>query len=280
MKYEKRVVAFIDILGFRALLEETVDKSNASVEVNIDKVIDAYKAIRDVLEADFSFENSDTSTSKQVSIFSDCIVVSFLLEEQSQIFNTLLDIKHLIMRLVYRRILCRGAVSIGKCIHTQDFLFGPALVEAYSLESNAAMYPRIILDRNVIEAGARFRASHHSSNQELKYVESLLEKDSDGMYYIDYFSKAQPELDDPEYGFPQYIEILGDIIRKGLMGSSGHGKASIRIKYLWMRERYNRMVEIVTEKKAIESLRQTGEPELADFYDDLKKISPERFKSD
>tara|TARA_A100000172_G_scaffold79247_1_gene65912 strand:- start:2 stop:862 length:861 start_codon:yes stop_codon:yes gene_type:complete len=276
MKYENRVVAFIDILGFKSLLDETTEKDGSDNEKNIDALISAYKTIKDVWEAGEGFDSLSKPTSRKVSIFSDSIVVSFEVGEKSQVFSTLLDIKHLIMRLVYRKILCRGAVAIGKFIHTDDFLFGPALVEAYTLESKAAMYPRIILDRDIIEAASIKKPSRHTADDEERYVESLLEQDSDGMYYIDYFFKARTELDDPEYDFPEYIEILGEIIRKGLMGSSHHGKADLRIKYSWMRERYNRMVEIVTDKKAVATLNSSGLHDVYEFYVNLKKISPNK----
>lgn len=276
MKYENRVVAFIDILGFKSLLDDTTTKDGGDNEDNINKLVKAYETIKDIWEDDEIYGSLSKPTSRKVSIFSDSIVVSFEVGEESQVFSTLLDIKHLIMRLVYRKILCRGAVAIGKFIHTNDFLFGPALVEAYTLESKAAMYPRIILDRDVIDVAARNKLSLHSSDDERKHVESLLEQDSDGMYYIDYFFKARTELDDPEYDFPEYIEILGDIIRKGLMGSSHHGKADLRVKYSWMRERYNRMVEIVTDKKSISDLSSSDLPEVAEFYKKLKKISPNK----
>ena len=276
MKYENRVVAFIDILGFKSLLDDTTTKDGGDNEGNINKLIEAYKTIKDIWEDDEIYGLLSKPTSRKVSIFSDSIVVSFEVGEESQVFSTLLDIKHLIMRLVYRNILCRGAVAIGKFIHTDDFLFGPALVEAYTLESKAAVYPRIILDRDVIDVAARNKPSQHSSDDERKYVEALLEQDSDGMYYIDYFFKAHTELDDPEYDFPQYIDILGNIIRKGLMGSSHHGKADLRVKFSWMRERYNRMVEIVTNKKSISNLSSSGLPEVAEFYRKLKKISPNK----
>jgi hypothetical protein len=279
MKYEKRVVAFIDILGFKSLLDETVDSKGGDNEERIDNVIEAYQTIKEIWQTD-SFSNIATvSTTKKVSIFSDSIVVSFKAEEPSEIFSTLLDIKHLIMDLISRKILCRGAISIGKFIHTDDYLFGPALIEAYTLESKAAMYPRVILDRDIIEAGYKHSPSNLSSSEAKDYVESLLEQDSDGMYYIDYFFKAQSELDDPDYDFPEYIEILGGIIRSGLMGSSHHGKADLRVKYSWMRERYNRMVEIVTDTKAVDKLKNSGHRDLALFYKDLKKISPNKFKS-
>lgn len=183
------------------------------------------------------------------------------------------------MRLLDHGILCRGAVSLGKFIHTDKYLFGPALVEAYLLESKAALYPRIILDRTVIDAGAKYCAEHNTSTMEREYLEALLEQDSDGMYYIDYFFKALIELDEPNYDFPEYIKNLGDIIRKGLMASSHPSKADLRIKYSWMRERYNRMVSRVAKKEFIESYQQYGEVDLAEFYSKLKQISPYKNKS-
>ncbi|WP_273150778.1 hypothetical protein [Methylophaga thiooxydans] len=279
MMYEKRIVAFIDILGFKALLDETVDKNGKDNEKAIDSVVSAYEAIRDIWDLNKKPDYLDTKSSetKKVSIFSDCLVVSFEINQSSEVFFTLLEIKWLIMRLISRKILCRGAVSLGKFIHTDNYLFGPALVEAYTLESKAAMYPRVILDHTVIEAGANNDSLEHSFNQQQQYVESLLEQDSDGMFYIDYFFKAQSELNDPEYDFPEYIENLADVIRKGLMGSSHHSKADVRVKYSWMRERFNKMVSIVTNKEAIGRLNNSGEYELADFYRELKQISPKKY---
>lgn len=279
MNYEQRIVAFIDILGFRALLDETVSKDGKDLPNRIDEVINAYESIREIWDLDKKSEtiNLKTYSSKQVTIFSDLIVVSFKAEEPSEVFFTLLEIKWLIMRLLNHRILCRGAVTLGKLIHKNEYIFGPALAEAYMLESKAALYPRVILDRNIVEAGATFKSKDHTSKQELEYVESLLERDSDGMYYVDYFYKAQSELDDPQYDFPAYIQNLGEIIRKGLMGSSHHSKADLRVKYSWMRERYNNMVEKVTSKNAVKGLKNAGELDLADFYSELKKISPGKF---
>ncbi len=79
------------------------------------------------------------------------------------------------------------------------------------------------------------------------------------------------------YDFPQYINNLGDIIRRGLMASSHHTKVDLRVKYSWMRERYNNMIEIVTNNDSVNRLRAEGFNELADFYQGLKKISPEKY---
>jgi hypothetical protein len=279
MNYQDRVVIFIDILGFKELLNETTDKEGNDNEEGITKLTKAYKSIRDVwdldkVSSDSSILKKTSKQDKQITIFSDCIVISFPAKEKSEIFYTLLEVKWVILRLISQGILCRGAISYGKLLHNDKFIFGPALVEAYILESKAANYPRVILDRSIIDLAGSARSENHTREEEIEYVESLLEKDLDGMYYIDYFAKAQEELDDPQYDFPNYIQTLGDKIRHGMNSSKHPSKADIRVKYIWMKEKYNRMVEMSKNKDFLNSLKQDEEMELLEFYKNLKKINP------
>jgi len=280
MNYEERITVFIDILGFKELIIDTIDKDGNDNPQAIDKLLNTYKSLRDVWDLDVaadenSFLAKPRTESKVITTFSDSVVISFLAKEKSEILYTLLEIKWMIMRLVYKGVLCRGAISYGKLIHNETTLFGPALIEAYILESKAANYPRIILDRNIIELAGSAPSSGNSANDEIEIVESLLEKDLDGMYYIDYFAKAQEELDDPQYDFPQYINLLGDKIRKGMNSSKHPSKADIRVKYLWMKEKYNAMVDLSKNKQFLNSLQESGEMDLLDFYKTLKPINPD-----
>lgn len=276
MNYENRVTAFIDILGFKDLLSGTVQKGEDNPE-KIQEIFDAYKSIREVWDLDkseTSFSKDIPKDSKRISTFSDCLVISFKADEKSEIFSTLIEIKWMIMRLIYRGILCRGAVTYGKLIHTDEVLFGPALAEAYILESKAALYPRVILDRDIIELAGKATHSGNTTEEEKNYVESLLEKDSDGMYYIDYFSKAQSELNDPEYDLPEYMAKIGEKIRKGLMGSSSVYKADLKVKYRWMKERYNKMIDDAQNPDFIITLQSNGHNDLAFDLMNFKKINP------
>lgn len=272
MQYDDRLVAFLDVLNFRGMINDTVDRKGNENVIRIQAIYDAYEIIK--TNWDDVGHNSDDS--KRITIFSDTIVVSVRAKDKSAIFRTLLEIKHLIMALIWRGILVRGAIVRGKLIHETEKVFGPALIEAYTLESKAALYPRIILDRELVELAGEVSATHHSALDEIRYVESLLGKDSDGMYYIDYFSTVEGELDDPEYGFPSYINALGEIIRKGLMGSVHPLNADVRVKYFWMRERFNRMVDDVKARVRSRDWEFEEPDELSAFYSDLKKISPGR----
>ncbi|TMS52705.1 hypothetical protein [Mycobacterium sp. DBP42] len=47
-------------------------------------------------------------------------------------------------------VLCRGAVTLGNCFHSENMIYGPALIEAYLLERPADT-PRIVLTPPVVD---------------------------------------------------------------------------------------------------------------------------------
>lgn len=60
-----------------------------------------------------------------------------------------------------------------------DIVFGPALVRSYELESKKAIYPRIIIDKELIELA--------SGDADAFWTQSIAEAD-DGTHFIHYLS--------------------------------------------------------------------------------------------
>lgn len=231
MRYEERVVCFLDVLGFAGHIRQTVRSDGSDNESRIATVAGVFETIRDLLDID----TPEARNRKEVTQFSDSIVISFPVNEESGVFNALLEILWVQINLVHREMLCRGAVVRGRLIHTPRVLFGPAMMDAYRLESKAANYPRVILDESIINVGAAAHAKHHREEHERESIMELLSRDGDGMYYIDYITGAQSELDDPELDYPQYLSLLRQIIANGI----AHSDPSIRVKYLWMKEKFS-----------------------------------------
>lgn len=230
MEYEDRIVCFLDILGFKRHIRRTDTKDSEENTRNINNIVSAIQDIRFFTD----IEELQETEGKQVTQFSDSLVISFLSNEESGVFHSLLLIMWIQVSLVKHGILCRGGIVRGKLIHTEKFLFGPAIVNAYKLESKAALYPRVILDETIILSGVEAHGQHHFASHEEDSIMSLLKQDSDGMYYIDYITEAQEELDDPYYDYPLYLKALGDIILEGLQNSD----PSVLIKYQWLKEKY------------------------------------------
>ena len=242
MNYENRVTVFLDILGFKNIINKTLDKDNNDIEEEIDNIKEAIELIR------FYFDDNDFSKSKVVTNFSDCIVISFKPEELSEIYYTISDIQDLFMCLIFSNIICRGAITFGKLIHTENMVFGPALVEAYSLESKAAIYPRVLIESQIIDIAKKNHAFHHSGFTELEYVNEMISKDSDDYLFVDYFSKSISHITEINgFNFSQsdYIEKLKDIIELGLNASLKNKE--IHIKYSWMRNKFNKMINKIKQ---------------------------------
>src|SRR5207248_465973 len=67
-----------------------------------------------------------------------------------------------------------------------DIIFGPALVRSYELECKKAIYPRIIIDFDVIGKA--------SQNEDALWP-NYFHRDADGEYFIDYlFAAATDDL--------------------------------------------------------------------------------------
>ena len=55
----------------------------------------------------------------------------------------------------------RGGIALGRLIHEEGgALFGPAMNEAYSLESKLAIYPRVVIADNAYNLLSKSSESH------------------------------------------------------------------------------------------------------------------------
>jgi hypothetical protein len=165
--YEKRITFFIDILGFRNIVEKTKKDKNYSIEIfnvlnsmksenignemflEINETEESKKEMDEIKKVQALFSKALMGESSiRITHFSDSIVLSIGLENDMYAMSLI----EYVGRLIYRlwkdfKILIRGAVSVDDLVHIENGpLFGPAMVNAYDFETNLANYPRIIFD--------------------------------------------------------------------------------------------------------------------------------------
>ena len=122
-------------------------------------------------------------------------MVPFQEDDTKEIPTFFQSILSLVIKLIRREIMCRGAISYGKLIHTNDFVFGIALNVAYLKESAAALIPRVILDKSVVDT---LRTNYKSESTDLltqiraeTQVMSTINIDTDDKFYVEYFTGAK-----------------------------------------------------------------------------------------
>jgi hypothetical protein len=134
IKYEDKIVAFIDVLGFSEIVySNTTESINRYFEL----VSNEFQSV--VVKNQF-----------RLILISDSIVVST--KHTNNNLKILIRILWgLQARLLVHGILLRGAISFGNLFlnKSKNIIVGPGLINAYKMESQA-IYPRIILDRRFI----------------------------------------------------------------------------------------------------------------------------------
>ena len=167
MEYTDKLVCFIDILGFKKLIDESVTDSQK---------LDSLYQILSRLNPDdlkkkllgntltWGFNGNEAGLAKydlndklisdlnddwplEITQFSDSFVISCPADNAGSICLFLDCIEYLKNAFFSQEIILRGGVSVGKLIHqsNKSVLFGPAMNEAYYLESTLAIYPRIVI---------------------------------------------------------------------------------------------------------------------------------------
>jgi hypothetical protein len=145
--YCERFTAFLDILGFTELICRT---ATVPPEVSIDMIITAIDVPRPAEEGQMLIGNvGDISKSDhKIAQFSDSIIISTE-DTAAGLLHLVNHVERIAFNFLKLGFLCRGGISKGLLYHEKNNAFGPAMVEAYHLESKKAQYPRIILSREV-----------------------------------------------------------------------------------------------------------------------------------
>lgn len=195
--YEKRIIAFIDILGFKNIVrnENECEKINAILKIPY------------LIRRDASPKILKLSGVMMTSI-SDSIVISVKINDPSAMNKIVRIVSVLAQSLLsYAGLLLRGGISLGKIVHDEEIVYGPGLVNAYELESKLAIYPRIIISEKDLDEIVH---QHKQISAKNHYEE--FKKDKDGILYLDIFKLSN------ENELYKYLNVLeesrtNDILR-------------------------------------------------------------------
>lgn len=175
IRYKRKIVAFIDVLGF----------SNLVFNFSITQLDSYFGFLQQKLKGVSKYKGINTF------YISDSIIL--ITDDNLRGCIKLFELIHIIQSsLLEINILVRGAITIGDIyLNKKDnIIVGPALINAYLLEKEAK-FPRILIDRQIIK-----HYNFKSTVEFLTYfnISSLLEhteiakEDSDNCIYINYLS--------------------------------------------------------------------------------------------
>ena len=184
--YERRVCAFIDIMGFAGLVDSSESRPDLVVEIS--RVLEEVRAASPI----------GRGTRNRGVVFSDSIVLSSEVEPAA-IWSLLMSTAIVSINLAALGVLARGGISLGSLVHSESQVFGPAMVSAYRLESSVALYPRVVVQKELEPQLEAFVDPYASRERPLA---SYLRRGPDGVAYVDFLSELvlqQLGHDPPEF---------------------------------------------------------------------------------
>lgn len=228
-QYQERIVVFLDFLGFKSHIDRTVKDP-----AHVTRIARAFNTVRDFTNPDEGWED------RVVTQFSDCVVLSYRIDQRSAVFDILMTMLLLQVELANQGFLVRGGITAGPLLHEESMVFGPALVEAHRMESKDAVFPRILVDPELVQVARDYPALHHSGTDEARYVRSFLTDDEDGKSYLNYvpWKAVVEDAGVDADAWPGYMNSLSRILRDGLAS----GDAEVVKKMLWLHRQYREAI--------------------------------------
>ncbi len=177
-KTDTYIVAYFDLLGVTSRIKSDMEKQ----EVFMNKLHNLYTFSVNLTREIQIKGNQEI----QFKIFSDNIIIAKRISEEKK--KRLEDINCLLSCAAHFQELSasdsvgwmlRGGITIGQLFIDEVMVWGEALVKAYFLEDKVAVYPRVIIDSNVIS--------------ELKDDSALSEytrKDFDDLIFLNYLNNC------------------------------------------------------------------------------------------
>ena len=176
--YDRRtdtyIVAYIDLLGMTNRIKGT-DRQPV-----MNKLYNLYTFSMKLTKDIQIEENQDI----RFKIFSDNIIIAKSLSTETE--QRKQDIRSLLMCAGHFQELTvsdsvgwllRGGISIGQLFIDDVMIWGDALLKAYYLEDKIANYPRIIIDKNVVD-----------EIMDDKQLNEYLRQDFDNLYFLNFLN--------------------------------------------------------------------------------------------
>lgn len=222
VSYTERSFAYLDILGFSALVDQS--SHNQEARRRLGEFID-------VVDRRFS-QWMDVGKLGDFSFFSDTILVS-MPNPMHQFIHLIREIGMLSRYLLAHGFASRGGITVGPVFHQGRAVVGPALITAYELEKRA-VYPRVLLDDAAIEY---WRLEFNDESPDPNHKQ-WVKRGRDGEHFIDLFANWSGALSMGEYfgevPIPQapidFVRLVAPHIEKGMNSSSPR----VRAKWHWL----------------------------------------------
>jgi hypothetical protein len=232
--YERRLLAFLDILGWREIIRRSVDdpalvETMKLVATRFKFQLDAAAWMREWHEEQLKEEPEKTPPfdTLDVTHFSDTIVMSCP-SASVMLANSLIQaVQTTATSMLVLGYYARGAIVEGLLHHDKSTIFGPALIEAYDLEKDVAKYPRILVTDEALPLVNPPVLVPGGGIERFRRVRL----DADGLNYVDILGAFIVDTSSPRFREPTQERLIDECKARR---DQDFGNLGLRAKHEWM----------------------------------------------
>jgi hypothetical protein len=222
-------VVFADLLGYKDLILKTSDQETTKLLARLQSAFENASV--------HIFDEESEWRRLQARYFSDCVSlitpIRWDLDQwaESSFGAIVVPLKSWQLSLVLDGFFIRGGFAQEQVFTDSFSIFGKAHLEAYVLESERAIYPRIILSERAL-AFIKKQMDYYSKEIDTPHETSLL-VDIDGEVFVNYLAALwNNPLDFPENA----LEIHRNLVKDTLSKPSSD---NVYAKYQWVAKYHN-----------------------------------------
>jgi hypothetical protein len=222
MENKKHLVAFLDILGFKKLIDDHFSGKNKQALPLLKKALKEAEQFGIIYSKQYLKQYNIKFSFKQ---FSDCVCISMPLKANYttiEIYGVFINvIRAYQFILLDNRILIRGGISVGGHYENANIIFSDALVKSYKLESQNAIYPRILVDKELLSLIQKnLTEQPEQSNIFHQFYGKSLIKDWDDEVFISPFGMIDNLKDvEKEFGVVELKNIIDEYSAANKLGT-------------------------------------------------------------
>jgi hypothetical protein len=179
----------------------------------------------------------------EVKVFTDNIVLGFPVGEFNEVNDGEGDFGIVVGQVARYQLFMalegffvRGAMTLNELFMDENIVYGTGLLEAYKLESEIALDPRIVLSKPVLDLVKKHMGYYAKKSGSPQYSDVLM--DSDGVAFINYLDKTKV---DSERLYWNMVEEHKMQIELNLQHYESQPK--IWSKYFWLANYHNYFCE-------------------------------------
>ncbi|MCL2623080.1 MAG: hypothetical protein FWD31_05365 [Planctomycetaceae bacterium] len=225
LELKPHLICYIDILGYEEKMKELGENEFLEILTNVyQKAIDIITvSIPELQQYEYRiFSDNLVFCTKKPENGDELTNMLFLFIFVAYVLQTTF-IKH--------EIFIRGSITEGQFYVDTNYVYGKGLIDAYKLENEVALYPRIVLDQKL---------NIHGVKQ--KYSSSIFHLCDDGYDMINYLlDMRKTEIEPLRTILEPYLihKLHKTFVEKALRKHKSNER--IYQKYRWCREYHNRV---------------------------------------